>query len=147
MLRSLRKKSLYFYPRSPRGERRDRGKRHKDGRKFLSTLPSRGATYFQAVCRRCQGISIHAPLAGSDQYLNGEWTWDEEFLSTLPSRGATSFIKQPLQTCIISIHAPLAGSDPGIINFSKISVHFYPRSPRGERQQKQINLSPIFAWK
>ena len=56
-------------------------------------------------------ISIHAPLAGSDQYLNGEWTWDEEFLSTLPSRGATYDAFRWIGKVQISIHAPLAGSD------------------------------------
>ena len=79
-------------------------------------------------------ISIHAPLAGSDELLYHCKQYREIFLSTLPSRGATigiimNFVKgenfyprsprgerlfrfkPPLQTCIISIHAPLAGSD------------------------------------
>lgn len=47
----------------------------------------------------------------------------------------------------ISIHTPLAGSDNVKLIGNVERLYFYPRSPRGERQQKQINLSPIFAWK
>src|SRR5699024_5615555 len=60
-------------------------------------------------------ISIHAPREGSDaltQYADAE---EREFLSTLPARGATA--------------RPELGST--------LSKHFYPRSPRGERQHHQ----------
>ncbi len=103
---------LYFYPRSPRGERH----RGQDGRQmrmeFLSTLPSRGATGTSSRAAQAGGISIHAPLAGSDTISvcsiptksdfyprspRGERRWPlwlggvlGVFLSTLPSRGATA---------------------------------------------------------
>ena len=101
---------------------------------FLSTLPARGATCFfdhdLATCR---------------------------FLSTLPARGATC--QRVTQSCgvLISIHAPREGSDTpnmGLVFDGGISIHapregsdccntrrrrkggdFYPRSPRGERQE------------
>ncbi len=57
-----------FYPRSPRGERR---RKQQSGRKinqFLSTLPARGATLADAALRQSGIISIHAPREGSDVY-------------------------------------------------------------------------------
>ena len=56
-------------------------------------------------------ISIHAPREGSDQLKATVQRPCSIFLSTLPARGATSSgLLQPGQT-----------------------LHFYPRSPRGER--------------
>ena len=58
-------------------------------------------------------ISIHAPLAGSDQ-----------------GRGVYA-------RCLrISIHAPLAGSDRLICKRYISYSNFNPRSPRGERRQR-----------
>ena len=55
---------------------------------FQSTLPLRGATYLVGVGFECCFISIHTPLAGSDQ------------------------VKADFGLIIgISIHTPLAGSD------------------------------------
>ena len=57
----------YFYPRSPRGERRSFGsKTYQEFLTFLSTLPAWGATGFPGSCRTWQEISIHAPRVGSD---------------------------------------------------------------------------------
>ena len=55
---------------------------------FLSTLPSRGATGAYLTAYLGDLISIHAPLAGSDEDIDHLY----------PDR-------------LISIHAPLAGSD------------------------------------
>ena len=57
------------------------------------------------------GISIHAPLAGSDVI------------------GFESAIRK-----MISIHAPLAGSDELEQLFGSNEGNFNPRSPRGERR-------------
>ena len=76
---------INFYPRSPRGERRQ-AQRGQPGRKK---------------------ISIHAPREGSDRYF---------------------FVV--VCQCNISIHAPREGSDYWLSS----DVHFYPRSPRGERR-------------
>ncbi len=78
---------------------------------FQSTLPLRGATgcHLQPVCGHL--ISIHAPLAGSDD----EKTRHNQYGN-------------------ISIHAPLAGSDfPGDI-IVHLNKDFNPRSPCGERR-------------
>mgnify|MGYP007090785315 FL=1 len=80
---------LYFYPRSPRGERRLVGIKVKRKRRFLSTLPSRGATRENTGFTQREIISIHAPLAGSDNPHDVS----QDYSPT------------------ISIHAPLAGSD------------------------------------
>ena len=62
----------------------------RDGWKFLSTLPARGATrIFPPRSDPAARISIHAPREGSD--VVGWRTADLSgiFLSTLPARGAT----------------------------------------------------------
>ena len=82
-------KSDHFYPRSPRGERRILpGIFHTIGFAFLSTLPARGATYSRPWSRRFYS-----------------------FLSTLPARGATWQVIFVVRQCNISIHAPREGSD------------------------------------
>ena len=100
-----------FYPRSPRGERHRDGLTAAKPSLFLSTLPSRGATSNEGIFNNHRKISIHAPLAGSDQAMKPINTIQISFLSTLPSRGATDRIEKTRQTILISIHAPLAGSD------------------------------------
>ena len=50
----------------------------KDGYKFQSTLPMRGATKRPGHPRPHIGISIHAPHAGSDAEDTGKWyLWDD----------------------------------------------------------------------
>ena len=115
---------------------------------FLSTLPARGAT---TVClsghtpesdfypRSPRGerqfdlsdeemgiyISIHAPREGSDWRQISGPTSIHQFLSTLPARGATATTR-----CS-----------------SWILPYFYPRSPRGERQQNPTKIQLDFAQK
>ena len=107
-----REDQKYFYPRSPRGERRNSTSKRNPASTFLSTLPARGATTSEQDSRRSHSISIHAPREGSDLY----WrlfrgyrmisihapregsdrreiipnTHHNTFLSTLPARGATT---------------------------------------------------------
>ena len=94
-----------FYPRSPRGERR-----HGLGLTalyllgFLSTLPARGATP--------PPLEYPPPMP--------------EFLSTLPARGATYIQCRLGRLVAISIHAPREGSDCNPYNPShaqRISIH------------------------
>ena len=63
-----RRRNSYFYPRSPRGERR--------------SAPSWKITQRKA-------ISIHAPRVGSDPEIYIDHDHGGEFLSTLPAWGAT----------------------------------------------------------
>ena len=100
-----------FYPRSPCGERR--------------AVPSRRT--------RARQISIHALLAESDVLQSALDILTDEFLSTLSLRRAT--VGRPCNCCTtsISIHALLAESDPADGKWTRRQVHFYPRSPCGER--------------
>ena len=125
----------YFYPRSPRGERRG----------------GRNAAH------PAQKISIHAPREGSDKELVGTLPREHQFLSTLPARGATAgtgyyvtfnhnfyprsprgerrlALTQVRRSRNISIHAPHEGSDRAKLHRGQAPGHFYPRSPRGERR-------------
>ena len=56
------------------------------------------------------------------------------FLSTLSLRRATVAASTSDVSANISIHALLAESDTCIRDTALLSIHFYPRSPCGERQ-------------
>ena len=118
---------------------------------FQSTLPLRGATplrpevrcassYFnpRSPCgeRHCQrndlkavvDISIHAPLAGSDE-AGKKMLGKEAFQSTLPLRGATRGCRIEHEVAKISIHAPLAGSDQSDIVRDQFGLQFQSTLP------------------
>ena len=101
---------------------------------FQSTLPSQGATCASRICKNIScdfnprsphrerrtgrasmptvhGISIHAPLTGSDHYRTWIYGFITKFQSTLPSQGATTAPAPIGYVPVISIHAPLTGSD------------------------------------
>ena len=113
-----------FYPRSPRGERRQAPIHSRASLyPFLSTLPARGATdllpYISEIV---------------------------QFLSTLPARGATVGLPQIFGFCQISIHAPREGSDPAAAVLPLCKTYFYPRSPRGERRRRPCGFITIIAF-
>ena len=78
---------------------------------FLPTLPARGATLVTLNLNGKRSISTHAPREGSDRQLRHDGRQNGGFLPTLPARGATG----------------------GCLPRPRGHVHFYPRSPRGER--------------
>ncbi len=90
-----------------------------DQQGFLSTFPVWGATYTALRCLRCTSISIHVPRVGSDPLPPAVWPAVQLFLSTFPVWGATGKLSA------LCAH----------------SLYFYPRSPCGERQQKQREKS------
>ena len=102
---------LYFYPRSPCGERRSA---------WVQEFPE---LY----------ISIHALLAESDIKNAEAVSKYMIFLSTLSLRRATFGSCEGVSLLRISIHALLAESDNPMISVDKIADYFYPRSPCGER--------------
>ena len=129
---------------------------HTSGLGFQSTHPLRGATrsshFISAVslnfnprtpcgvrlfCEysfKCQqAISIHAPLAGCDQYILGQLGRYYQFQSTHPLRGATEVADQDHGKHPISIHAPLAGCDHCKGTGFPVPRHFNPRTPCGVR--------------
>ena len=89
-----------------------------DGKPFLfqSTLPVWGATIAYLTQPTTMAISIHAPRVGSDKTPSG-WVC--------------------LDYCI-SIHAPRVGSDQGFISAVEQSLNFNPRSPCGERPDREL---------
>ena len=66
---------IYFYPRSPCGERRNIRQATVHTWKFLSTLSLRRATDRRASRQQPAGISIHALLAESDHH---EWSGSQQ---------------------------------------------------------------------
>ena len=112
-----RVRSRYFYPRSPRGERLGMGRVQVCSKKFLSTLPARGATLsYRTLTMPPTQISIHAPREGSDTLSQEIDTYEDLFLSTLPARGATQdYSRDKAAALQISIHAPREGSDAGVL--------------------------------
>ena len=83
------------------------------------------------------GILIHAPREGSDKRLVHVCRLAVQFLSTLPARGATVVVVDEVGLFGISIHAPREGSDiQTFAGDAPALKDFYPRSPRGERQNQ-----------
>ncbi len=109
-----------FYPRSPCGERPRRLIHHLSTYQFLSTLSLRRATCY-SLRHSAQGWHFY-PRSPC-----GERLW--------PGLLARPFF-------IISIHALLAESDPWGAAPPAPPRHFYPRSPCGERLRHAVNLKP-----
>ena len=109
---------LHFYPRSPCGERHCQPGNYTRCCVFLSTLSLRRATARHPTVRvNLNDISIHALLAESDTAFQKLMAALLQFLSTLSLRRATTS----------RLHKILADWD------------FYPRSPCGERRQRQVH--------
>ena len=79
-------------------------------------------------------ISIHTPLAGSDELNSTIAGLTALFQSTLPLRGATSVVVARPHVAVISIHTPLAGSDTPCEERKEDAKYFNPHSPCGERR-------------
>ena len=145
-----------FNPRSPCGERHGEPAATSDARLFQSTLPLRGATRKIRCGLHLGRISIHAPLAGSDDYSPLLATRQRHFNPRSPCGERRGSFRETYKEVAISIHAPLAGSDAPGYRFRRhpqeISIHaplagsdlnsnhdkggytyFNPRSPCGER--------------
>ena len=112
---------INFYPRPPRGGRPNLQRYGRANRIFLSTPSARRATCQCSESGRRHHISIHALREEGDLYAMLAFAEIWLFLSTPSARRAT--------TCIL----PSATRWP----------NFYPRPPRGGRQQKQ-RKNPCF---
>ena len=107
-------KIIYFYPRSPRGER------------------LRKVT---CVCL-LREISIHAPREGSDSDVVGHGNRHDISIHA-PREGSDAGGDGMINFLGISIHAPREGSDVNVYGRTTGISDFYPRSPRGERQARR----------
>ena len=129
---------LYFYPRSPCGERPVAGSCRNGVIGFLSTLSLRRATVtgFDSGTM-VPAISIHALLAESDYTTWLPAARQNVFLSTLSLRRATYLVRGQRPSLGISIHALLAESDVHYDNYNlhcvEISIHalLAESDPRG----------------
>ena len=127
---------------------------------FLSTLPAWGATFTLDTSTVSHIISIHAPRVGSDE-LRPKESAKTKISIHAPRVGSDTYKSDNYQAIMISIHAPRVGSD-GNSDYIKLAqiiflstlpawgatrlspvhclskMHFYPRSPRGERPAQII---------
>ena len=105
--------AFYFYPRSPRGERR--GAIHYLGTKRADFYPRspRGERHDKVDLQALpENISIHAPREGSDRSGPGPPPGRYYFYPRSP-RGERLDVQQVADDrFLISIHAPREGSDP-----------------------------------
>ena len=100
---------------------------------FLSTLSLRRATVVPVELITLVNISIHALLAESDPRLMYFWPCGLLFLSTLSLRRATVKIGIDFTDGVHFYPRSPCGERPiGPLIF-KVQPHFYPRSPCGER--------------
>ena len=147
---------MYFYPRSPCGERLISIALLTPPTRFLSTLSLRRATgwfagravrdphfYPRSPCGERRGtISIsktNVTFLSTLSLRRATWEYwvggyGTAFLSTLSLRRATSVTTSFQGGFAISIHALLAESDlPRDCGIHRLN-NFYPRSPCGERR-------------
>ena len=81
------------------------------------------------------GISIRAPLAGSDNLLECLQQRTTMISIRAPLAGSDmADLAEQAEAMKISIRAPLAGSDSLSVNFTISEYNFNPRSPCGERR-------------
>ena len=127
--------------------------------KFLSTPSARRATHQQLRQHHQELISIHALREEGDRHWSCKWTSGKQFLSTPSARRATIAYLSPSTFFIflstpsarratffllltryppqISIHALREEGDTRACGKTTRACDFYPRPPRGGRQQKQ----------
>ena len=125
--------SRNFYPRSPCGERLVKNGPRPSTRIFLSTLSLRRATTTKNRCARSNRDFYPRSPCGERRGAARGAAAGAAFLSTLSLRRATSRSIPGLISLEISIHALLAESDSAGVNSMLTLIHFYPRSPCGER--------------
>ena len=128
---------------------------------FLSTPSARRATSSALHFAGRRAISIHAlreegdgthsvndsksadfyprPPRGGRHERNGNFEEAKEFLSTPSARRATGGAVRLCMRSGISIHALREEGDMGLIPPFCTMSHFYPRPPRGGRQQPYQN--------
>ena len=122
---------VYFYPRSPCGERLFACPFFPKALKFLSTLSLRRATHLakhpQHKLIFLSTLSLRRATAEIAKTSNA----DTKFLSTLSLRRATESIGTLRTVKVISIHALLAESDANL--------------PRNQHQRKHISIHALLA--
>ena len=130
--------TIYFYPRSPCGERHREqiGPLRHSG--FLSTLSLRRATPCDTLLIYCHLYFYPRSPCGERPRLPRSGTARGMYFyprSPCGERPGSIVCRRPHD---ISIHALLAESDQELFRIVKPSYNFYPRSPCGERPSPAI---------
>ena len=109
---------------------------------FLSTLSLRRATRTALCHLKSTQISIHALLAESDIFHRYCYAASTRFLSTLSLRRATRISTAPA-TSVFLFLSTLSLRRATRSGFGRVlyCLHFYPRSPCGERPKPCTRLS------
>ena len=102
----------YFNPHSPCGERLEYQRKDMIHVYFNPHSPC-GERHAARDSRFEQVISIHTPLAGSDEYTLSSSSTEPISIHT-PLAGSDAHEVTYLVVVVISIHTPLAGSDPAV---------------------------------
>ena len=132
--------SLYFYPRSPCGERPSTKYPVILGRGISIHALLAESDFYPLKTLIILSISIHALLAESDVLREPTTDTSNKFLSTLSLRRATGkHVQQPTQQEFLSTLSLRRATGRHRAN-DRSPVHFYPRSPCGERQIGQKRL-------
>ena len=124
---------MYFYPRSPCGERPHSRRSRKQHHPFLSTLSLRRATVNGGAPLNFFGNFYPRSPCGERHDSSALMKCQVKFLSTLSLRRATYDTYAKVLRVNISIHALLAESDRPLRQLQSALCDFYPRSPCGER--------------
>ena len=125
-----------FYPRSPCGERRWTLEQKSLRRYFYPRSPCGERQHRKNQIGQNNAISIHALLAESDAGASSKRYKSFDFYPRSPCGERRGAGLCPRPADLISIHALLAESDRAGTDYVKPKHNFYPRSPCGERRAR-----------
>ena len=127
-----------FYPRPPRGGRLPQGFNAFRGNNFYPRPPRGGRLRREVPAHLRGGISIHALREEGDDIRKSRRDTPKRFLSTPSARRATRPDYQMRQTMeFLSTPSARRATTGAIYLWYTLPQYFYPRPPRGGRQQKQ----------
>ena len=121
-----------FNPRTPCGVRHRRRETGAGLRNFNPRTPCGVRRGGMTMAEYINRISIHAPLAGCDEYDRFSVRGKLYFNPRTPC-GVRRYLAKELRKRGISIHAPLAGCDPQRLALCLSPRNFNPRTPCGVR--------------
>ena len=123
----------HFYPRPPRGGRRPAFHRQKEVRRFLSTPSARRATFLMPQIIRDRPISIHA-LREEGDVCRYSPSHSHPYFYPRPPRGGRLSASTSGAAALNFYPRPPRGGRP--VDSGRVfgGTHFYPRPPRGGRR-------------
>ena len=130
----------YFNPRSPRGERLGARSSVSAPSLFQSTLSvGRATTSCRRPCASCGNFNPRSPRGERPSWNLPDGRL-QKFQSTLSEGRATGYRRLAEYLNKISIHALRGESDSKIPFIASEKPYFNPRSPRGERGLKSLQI-------